>query len=98
MNVSRRGLLGMFAAGAGAAIIRTPGLLMPIKPQRKFLTLAEYARFLLSPLVPDLLVQSNDALNDLPWIGQDSTGSYFRVAIPTSKWRTVYAEDVRRAA
>lgn len=32
MNLSRRGLLGMLAAGAGAAIIRTPGLLMPIKP------------------------------------------------------------------
>ncbi len=33
MQVSRRGLLGMLAAGAGAAIIRTPGLLMPIKTQ-----------------------------------------------------------------
>ncbi len=29
---SRRGLLGMFAAGAAAVIVRTPGLLMPIKP------------------------------------------------------------------
>ncbi len=32
MNVSRRGLLGMFAAGAAAAIV-TPGVLMPIKPR-----------------------------------------------------------------
>ncbi len=31
---SRRGLLGMFAAGAAAAIVRTPGLLMPIKADR----------------------------------------------------------------
>lgn len=31
MNITRRGLLGMFAAGTAAAIIRTPGLLMPIK-------------------------------------------------------------------
>lgn len=29
--ISRRGLLGMFAAGAAAAIVR-PGLIMPIKP------------------------------------------------------------------
>lgn len=29
--IARRGLLGMFAAGAAAAIVRTPGLLMPIK-------------------------------------------------------------------
>lgn len=29
---SRRGLLGMLAAGVGAAIVR-PGLLMPIKPR-----------------------------------------------------------------
>lgn len=32
MITSRRGLLGMFAASAAAAIVRTPGLLMPIKP------------------------------------------------------------------
>lgn len=32
MAVSRRGFLGILAAGASAAIIRTPGLLMPIKP------------------------------------------------------------------
>lgn len=31
LNVSRRGLIGMFAAGVGAAIVR-PGLLMPVKP------------------------------------------------------------------
>lgn len=34
LDLSRRGLIGMLAAGAGAAIIRTPGLLMPIKPLR----------------------------------------------------------------
>ncbi len=33
LEISRRGLLGMFAAGTAAAIIRTPGLLMPIKPK-----------------------------------------------------------------
>lgn len=32
MTLSRRGLFGMFAAGTAAAIVRTPGLLMPIKP------------------------------------------------------------------
>ena len=31
INLSRRGLLGMLAAGVGAAIVR-PGVLMPIKP------------------------------------------------------------------
>lgn len=31
MTTTRRGLLGMLAAGVGAAIIRTPGLLMPVK-------------------------------------------------------------------
>lgn len=31
MSLSRRGLLGMLAAGVGAAIVR-PGLLMPVKP------------------------------------------------------------------
>lgn len=33
INLSRRGLIGMFAAGVGAAIIRTPGLIMPVKPK-----------------------------------------------------------------
>lgn len=32
INVSRRGLIGMLAAGVGAAIVR-PGIIMPIKPQ-----------------------------------------------------------------
>jgi len=32
INLSRRGLLGMFAAGAAAAIIN-PGVLMPVKPK-----------------------------------------------------------------
>jgi hypothetical protein len=31
INLSRRGLLGMLAAGVGAAIV-SPGLIMPIKP------------------------------------------------------------------
>jgi hypothetical protein len=31
VNISRRGLLGMFAAGVGAAIV-APSILMPIKP------------------------------------------------------------------
>lgn len=39
MNVSRRGLFGILAAGASAAIIRTPGLLMPIKPLDSTFTL-----------------------------------------------------------
>ena len=30
--ISRRGIFGMLAAGVGAAIITTPGILMPIKP------------------------------------------------------------------
>ncbi len=34
MLVSRRGLLGILAAGVSAGIVRTPGLLMPIKPLR----------------------------------------------------------------
>lgn len=36
MNLSRRGLLaGIIAAAAAPVIIRTPGLLMPIKPLRQ---------------------------------------------------------------
>ena len=31
-NISRRGIFGMLAAGVGAAIISTPGILMSIKP------------------------------------------------------------------
>lgn len=43
MIITRRGLFGMFAAGAAAAIIRTPGLLMPIKPVRLELSWEEMA-------------------------------------------------------
>lgn len=45
IEVSRRGLLGMFAAGAAAAIVRTPGLLMPVKPALIRLTIDDWARF-----------------------------------------------------
>ena len=46
MEITRRGLLGILAAGASAAIIRTPGLLMPIKPVRTsgVMSLADFAR------------------------------------------------------
>lgn len=49
MNLSRRGLLGMFAAGVGAAIITTPGVLMParniIVPKARYLK----ANYIISP-------------------------------------------------
>ncbi len=53
MQVSRRGLFGILAAGASAAIIRTPGLLMPIKPA-KMLTLDDFARRVLNPAMETL--------------------------------------------
>lgn len=51
--ITRRGLMGMFAAGVGAAIIRTPGLVMPIRPAINVpppFTLDDYARRILNPL------------------------------------------------
>ena len=43
MNLSRRGiLLGLGGLLATPAIIRTPGLLMPIKPEAKIITKAEF--------------------------------------------------------
>lgn len=44
MNLSRRGLLGMFAASAGAAII-TSGVLMPVKPALVRATVPELEPF-----------------------------------------------------
>lgn len=42
-NISRRGLLGMLAAGIGAAIV-APGIIMPIKPK------------LVAPQLPALII------------------------------------------
>lgn len=42
--ISRRSILtGLLSTLAAPAIIRTPGLLMPVKPAPRMLTLAEYA-------------------------------------------------------
>lgn len=60
--ITRRGLLGMFAAGAGAAIVTTPGLLMRVKPLRGGLLLREFARRALDPAVQSHIEDISTAL------------------------------------
>lgn len=54
--ITRRGLLGMFAAGAGAAIITTPGLLMRVRPFRQSgMTHEQFERYLDRLINPPML-------------------------------------------
>ncbi len=89
MITSRRGLFGMFAAGAAAAIIRTPGLLMPVKVPR-MLTLADWARMqdkiVNPPIIADLLAEHSAILDDLSWM---KPGAVFTVGTPPVKWRAL---------
>lgn len=54
MNISRRGFLsGILASGVAPVIIRTPGLIMPIKPLQPDFAVAEYeAEYLVTTLTP----------------------------------------------
>lgn len=64
IEVSRRGILGMLAVGVGAAIVRTPGLLMPIKPVlvRPILTIHEYAYTGISPAMKAMMLAMEEAM------------------------------------
>lgn len=42
LEVSRRGLIGILAAAMAPAIIRTPGLLMPIREDRNLIEIEGY--------------------------------------------------------
>lgn len=61
MIATRRGLLGMFAAGAAAAIVR-PGLLMPVKPVRRYMTLIDYAERVGNPAMEAHIAQLSQAI------------------------------------
>lgn len=63
IKTSRRGLLGMLAAGVGATIVRTPGLLMSIKPY-KFFTLDDYAARILNPMASMLIYGDESKASD----------------------------------
>ncbi|MEI6283299.1 MAG: hypothetical protein WCP82_11410 [Alphaproteobacteria bacterium] len=107
MNLSRRGFFsGLVAAAVAPAIVRS-GLVMPIKPSLVpgfTVTLPagmmDYAvRFCPGDShlqqMADLLTAANDALEDLPWMTEDTMirswvtedGRPTRTVIPQAKWR-----------
>lgn len=55
--ISRRGLIGGLMALATPAIVRTPGLLMPIRSLRLEITLEEYSIRILQPMMAKLADQ-----------------------------------------
>jgi len=72
MILSRRGLLGAFLAAP--AIIRTPGLLMPVK---RHLDLTEITTF-------NVLMPPNPLLEDLEF---EVTDYIMRTSLPVGVWR-----------
>ena len=59
MTPSRRTLLGgMLATLAAPAIIRTPGLLMPVRVVRPMFTIHDWARMMLPVAMPDAYIKN----------------------------------------
>ncbi len=71
MSLSRRAMFGGLAlAIAAPAVIRTPGLLMPIKSLPRAITLADWAARMPEPhngLIVRLLNESNEIMEQLNW-------------------------------
>jgi hypothetical protein len=101
--ISRRGLItGLIALVAAPAIIRTPGLLMPVRK----ITLISNADESTKALI-EMLTQSNDLLEDIPndWVRYTSHFKWnrgliaedwkyaIRISLPQQAWRQLNAHD-----
>ncbi len=98
MSLSRRSLFGgLLATLAAPAIVRTPGLLMPVNPMRGLIPfdwrlgvrlcniqMAEHYGHSPAMEIIGLIVQQNELMRDLQW----TTGpASLRVSLPASTWR-----------
>ena len=90
-GLSRRGMIGGLAAVIAApAVIRTPGLLMPIKPFRsRSITLLEFARRYgeETQAVATMLTENNRILGDIVW-REASFIPAITARLPAVAWRS----------
>jgi len=97
--ITRRGLVGgLLALVATPAIIRTPGLLMPVRPVPWMLTLAEWAKLqepILKPWMKELIDHYTNTMiyghSELEY-NFDGVKPLIR-CLPPTEWRLVNAHD-----
>ena len=97
--ITRRGLVtGLLALVAAPAIIRTPGLLMPVRPVPRMMTLAEYNRLLdnaIEPYIKELIDHYTNTMiyghSELQY-NLDGLKPLVR-CLPPTEWRLADAHD-----
>ncbi len=99
MITTRRGLIGMFAAGVAAAIVR-PGVLMPVKVPLT-LTLDDFSRRVADPMVQAhaerlarTLFYGDDTFEPMEFSGFAT----LRTNLPASSWRSLNKYIIEDAA